>query len=308
MLRHWCELRLPTRVPVGAALLCAVLALGAAARAVAGEHDLLTRGEYLLRAGGCVSCHTDVKGGGRPLAGGRALKTPFGVFYSPNITPDEETGIGAWSDADFARALRHGIRPDGAHYFPAFPYTSYTHMRAADVVALNAYLFSRPPVRSPVPPHELRPPFAWRFLVGAWKLLFFEPGPLQPDPGRSKRWNRGAYLVEALAHCGECHTPRNALGALDREMWLAGTAQGPEGRLAPNITPHRATGIGDWSAADLVRLLSTGRKANFDTVQGAMAEAIDEGLKHLSDEDLAAIADYVLSFTPIRHRVERKRP
>ncbi len=111
-------------MPVGAALLCAVLALGAAAGAVAGEHDLLRRGEYLLRAGGCVSCHTDVKGGGRPLAGGRALKTPFGVFYSPNITPDEETGIGSWSDADFARALRHGIRPDGAHYFPAFPYTS----------------------------------------------------------------------------------------------------------------------------------------------------------------------------------------
>lgn len=277
---------------------------GAANGTAAATPEQLERGRYLLRAGGCVSCHTDVKGGGPEFAGGRALRTPFGVFYPPNITPDRETGIGAWSDADFVRALREGVRPDGAHYFPAFPYTSYTRMREADMLALKAYLFSRRAVARPNREHELRWPFGWRALVGPWKLLFFDPGPYRPDPERSERWNRGAYLVEALAHCGECHTPRNRLGALDREMWLAGTLEGPEGRSAPNITPDPATGIGDWSAADVVYLLRTGLKPGFDNVQGAMAEVIEDGLEHLSDDDLEAIADYLLSLEPVANKIE----
>ncbi len=283
------------------------MALAPLPSALAAGHDALKRGEYLLRAGGCISCHTDVKGGGAPLAGGRALKTPFGTFYPPNITPDVESGIGAWSDADFVRALRRGVRPDGAHYFPAFPYTSYTRMSEADALALKAYLFSLPPLPGVNRPHELRPPFGWRFLVGVWKRLFFEPGAYRPEPERSARWNRGAYLVEALAHCGECHTPRNFLGASDRAMGLAGTRDGPEGRLAPNITPDRETGIGRWSAGDIVQLLKSGRKPDFDNVQGAMAEAIEDGLRYLTDGDLAAIADYLLALEPIPNRVEAKR-
>ncbi len=295
--RAWRALR-------GLAWVC--LAVAVASGAVAAE-DEVARGAYLVRAAGCLSCHTDVKGGGAAFAGGRALKTPFGVFYTPNITPDRESGIGGWSDADFVRALREGVRPDGTHYFPAFPYTSYTGMRESDALALKAYLFSLASVRRENRAHALTPPFGWRFLVGPWKLLFFEPGPLAPDPARSERWNRGAYLVEALGHCGECHTRRNLLGALDREVWMAGTLQGPEGSLAPNVTPDRATGIGDWSAGDIVQLLKTGMKPDLDNVQGAMAEVIDDGLKYLNDDDLAAIAEYVLALEPIHNRVERAR-
>jgi mono/diheme cytochrome c family protein len=287
---------------VATSVACLALAISTASSA---EDELVARGEYLLRAGGCVSCHTDIKGGGRELAGGRALKTPFGTFFSPNITPDRQTGIGRWSKAQFKRALRFGLRPDRSHYFPAFPYTSYTRMSNADIRALRAYLFSRPPVRREDRPHELRFPFGWRFLLGPWKSLYFEPGAWAPDPDRSEQLNRGAYLVEALAHCGECHTPRNALGAIDREMWLAGTVDGPEGELAPNITPDVETGIGDWSAADLVHMLKTGFKPDYDDAQGAMAEAIDHGLKYLSDDDLEAIAAYMRALAPINNRVER---
>ncbi len=278
--------------------------MAASGGATAQEAGAAERGEYVFRAAGGCSCHTDLRRGGAFLAGGRGLKTPFGTFYSPNITPDAETGIGGWSVDDFVRAMTQGVAPDGAHYFPVFPYTAFTGITRDDLTDLKAYLDSVPPVRQPNRAHDAMPPFGWRFTVGPWKWLFFERGPYRPDPNRSASWNRGAYLATALAHCGECHTPRGLLGNLDAELWFAGVKEGPEGQLAPNITPHKTTGIGRWSAADLATLLKTGFRPDFDNVQGLMAEAIDHGFRHLSDDDRAAIAGYVLSLTPIDNRIE----
>ncbi len=267
--------------------------------------DLAARGAYLVRAGECATCHTDEKGGGKPFAGGRALATPFGTFYSPNITPDPATGIGRWSDADFLRALKRGVRPDGADLFPVLPYTSYTRMSDADALSIKAYLFSLAPVQQQNKPHDVKP-FAWRFPIKFWKWLFFTPGDFVPDATASPELNRGAYLVTALAHCGECHTPRNIAGATRPSLALAGTLDGPEGERAPNITPDAATGIGKWSADDLVALLKTGTKPDFDDVQGTMGEAVRDGFKYLNDADLKAIAAYILSRPPIDHLVPRR--
>src|SRR5688572_24400931 len=175
------------------------------------------RGEYLAKAGGCLGCHTEERKDAQPYAGGRALKTPFGTFYGPNITPHAEAGIGRWSQADFTRALREGRRPDGAHYFPAFPYASFTRIGDADLRDLFAYFRSLKPSPQASRPHELGFFFRWRFLLVFWKWLFFSPGPLEPEPGKSAQFNRGRYLVDALGHCGECHTPRNWLGGQKKD-------------------------------------------------------------------------------------------
>jgi mono/diheme cytochrome c family protein len=281
--------------------LAALIAAGGAARA---NDDAVTRGEYLVHAGGCVSCHT-VPGGAK-FAGGRALATPFGTFYSPNITPDRETGIGTWSDADFQRALRQGIRPDGAHYFPVFPYPSFTGITDDDARAIKAYLFSLPPAHAPDRAHDVWFPFSWRFLQVGWRLLFFDHGPFKPDPRASAAYNRGAYLVTALAHCGECHTPRNLLGAVDSDRALSGNPDGPDGEAVPNITPDPKTGIGDWDKNDIATLLKTGATPEGGKVKGAMHEAIEDGLKYLTDEDRQAIATYLLAQKPIENDVERK--
>jgi mono/diheme cytochrome c family protein len=290
------------RQPIVAAL--TLMLLSGAIPAVA-EEDAVSRGEYLVRAGGCFSCHTVA--GEEKLAGGRALATPFGAFYSPNITPDPETGIGRWTDAQFLRALREGVRPDGANYFPVFPYPSFTGITDGDALAIKAYLFSLPPVHRENRPHDVSFPFSWRFLQTGWKLLFFTPGPFQPAPDRNVTYNRGAYLVTALAHCGECHTPRNFLGATRSGQRLAGTPDGPDGQLAPNITPDPDTGIGKWEKDDIVELLRTGTTPEQSKVKGAMRETIDDGLKYLSDSDLEAIADYLFAQPPIVHNVTRKR-
>ena len=282
------------------------VSLGLANQAQAQGAAAVERGAYVFRAASCYSCHTDIKNGGTALAGGRALKTPFGVIYSPNITPDVETGIGGWSLDDFTRALREGVAPDGSHYFPAFPYTAFTGISDADARDLKAYLDSVPAVRQANKPHELGAPFGWRFLLAPWKWLFFDSGRFEPDPARSETWNRGAYLATAMAHCAECHTPRNALGGLETDMWMAGTADGPEGELAPNITPHGGTGIGRWSQADIAELLKSGFKPDFDNIQGVMAEAVDHGFTYLTDDDRAAIAEYILSLPPIENKVESK--
>lgn len=284
-----------------AALFVLVAAAGGAA---AQQSGMVERGEYLFRAAGGCSCHTDLARGGAFLAGGRPLKTPFGTFYTPNITPDRDTGIGGWSAADFARAMRHGIAPDGSHYFPSFPYTAFTNITDADLEAMKAYLDTVPPVRRTNTPHDVAPPFGWRFIVGPWKWLYFERGPYAPDAGRSETWNRGAYLATALGHCGECHTPRTLLGGLDRDMWFAGVKDGPEGELVPNITPHGETGIGRWSAGDIATLLETGLKPDFDDVQGLMEEAVGNGFKYLARDDRMAIAEYVLSLPGIDNRLE----
>ena len=263
----------------------------------AAAQDAVQRGEYLVHAGGCVSCHTVP--GGLPFAGGRALATPFGTFYSPNITPDAETGIGRWTDAQFLRALREGRRPDGASYFPVFPYPSFTNISDADVLAIKAYLFSLTPARQANRAHDVALPFSWRFLQTGWRLLFFREGPYRADPSHDATYNRGAYLVTALAHCGECHTPRNMLGAVKPSLTLAGTPDGPDGQRVPNITPDRATGIGDWGSDDIVTLLKTGRTPEESAVKGAMREAVQDGLRFLTDADLRAIAVYLRSLEPV---------
>ena len=282
------------------------LALVISAAAFAQQATRAVRGEYIFRAGVCAGCQTDSKGGGEFLAGGRPLKTPFGVFYSPNITPDGETGIGGWSDADFTRAMTEGVAPDGSHYFPVFPYAAFTGMSAADLGDLKAYLDTVPPVRRPNRAHNVSPPFGWRFMVGMWKWLFFERGAYRPRGDRSAQWNRGAYLATAMAHCAECHTARNPLGGLVREKLYAGTEQGPEGQRAPNITPHAATGIGRWDADEVAALLKTGLKPDFDDVQGAMGEAVEQGYKFLTDDDRAAIATYLMALEPIDNLVPTK--
>ncbi|HEY2619293.1 MAG TPA: cytochrome c [Acetobacteraceae bacterium] len=280
-----------------------VIAVWLAIVGPAAAQDAVQRGEYLVRAGGCVSCHTVP--GGTPFAGGRALATPFGTFYSPNITPDQDTGIGQWTDAQFLQALRQGRRPDGASYFPVFPYPSFTNISDADALAIKAYLFSLSPVRHANRAHDVAFPFSWRFLQTGWRLLFFRQGPFRADPARDATYNRGAYLVTALAHCGECHTPRNMLGAVKPGLALAGTPDGPDHQAVPNITPDRATGIGDWDSDDIVTLLKTGHTPEHSAVKGAMREAVQDGLRFLTDADQQAIATYLRGQEPVTHTVTR---
>jgi mono/diheme cytochrome c family protein len=273
----------------------------------AAPDESIRRGEYVFRAAGCATCHTDRDNNGPFLAGGRALETSFGTFYSPNITPDPQYGIGRWSEADFVRALRQGVSPNGEYYYPVFPYTAYTRMTRDDMLALKAYLFSVPPVARENRPHEL----AWyvraRPLLWFWKLLYFDPGEYRTDATRSKNWNRGAYLATALAHCGECHTPRNVLGAPDNGLYYAGTREGPEGVVVPNITPDRKTGIGRWRPDELAEYLRSGLTPDGDFAGSLMADVIDDGLRYLDDTDIEAIVDYILSLTPIEHAVERQK-
>jgi mono/diheme cytochrome c family protein len=269
--------------------------------------DSLARGKYLFNAGGCTSCHTDVKGGGPVLGGGRALKTPFGVFYGPNITADPVHGIGTWSDEDFIRALRDGVGPDGEQFFPVFPYTSFTNITDADLKDLKAYIFSLPTAATPDLAHEIKFPFGFRFLVRFWKWLYFKRGPFEPDPDKSAQWNRGAYLVRALGHCGECHTPRGLLGGPRRNMELAGTAEGPEGGAIPNITPDPETGIGKWSAGEIADLLSSGLTPEGDIVGGAMAEVTETVTGKLTPDDIQAIVVYLRALPPIKNRITRKK-
>jgi mono/diheme cytochrome c family protein len=259
----------------------------------------VARGAYLATAAGCADCHTDAKNDGRPYAGGRALTTPFGTFYAPNITPDPDTGIGRWSDAQFLNALREGVSPDGSNYFPVFPYPSFTKITDDDARAIKAYLFAQPAVRQSNRAHDVAFPFSWRLLLNGWKLLFFSSGPLRPAPERGDAYNRGAYLVTALSHCGECHTPRNWFGAMEPSRLLAGTPHGPDGKAVPNITPDSETGIGKWSEDDIVTLLKDGQTPDFDFVGGAMAEIV-KNTTRLTDADRRAIAVYLRTLPAVR--------
>jgi mono/diheme cytochrome c family protein len=287
-------LRLAALAPV-AALLCRAPA-PAPAQA---DQARIDRGAYIFAAADCVSCHTDVKGKGPPLAGGRPLATPFGTFYSPNITPDPETGIGRWTDADFIRALRYGVSPGGDHYFPVFPYPSFTGMTDQDILDLKAYIFSLPPVKQANRDHDIDFPYGWRPSIWFWKQLNFTPGAFAPDPAQSPEWNRGAYLVQALGHCGECHTPRGWLGGLDTSVAYSGTTDGPDGEKVPNITPDPDTGIGSWSPADVVRVLRTGQLPNGDFVGSVMGEVVETSTSKLTDADRQAIAAYLASLPPV---------
>jgi mono/diheme cytochrome c family protein len=288
------------------AVLCTLVVCLVAASTFGQEPTASQRGEYIFRASGSCSCHTDIENKGAFLGGGRPIKTPFGSVYSTNITPDRQTGIGAWSDADFLKAMRQGVGPHGTQYFPVFPYTSFTRMSEQDLLDLKTYLFSVAPVVQQAKPADLMPPFGWRAGMRVWKWLYFRPGPFQPDPSQSPEWNRGAYLATAVGHCEECHTPRNFLGGLQSAMSYAGTADGLDGQLAPNITPDKATGIGAWSIADIVWFLQTGFKPDGDDAQGLMSEIINNGYKHLTEADLRAIAVYLQSLKPIPNKVQAK--
>lgn len=253
------------------------------------------RGAYLVRAAGCQACHWDKANGGQPFTGGLALKSPFGTFYSPNITPDEETGIGKWSDEDFVRALTEGEGVHGEQLYPAFPYTSYAAMRVEDVLAIKAYLFTLSPVSAPAKEHEATFPVSWRPVVKGWKFLSFAGArPLANDPSRDVSWNRGRYLV-AVGHCGECHTPRNSWGAPATGAALQGNPQGIDGWKVPALVGATAEDFSRWSVEETAEYLKSGVEPSFDSVQGPMADVIEEGTTHLSDEDRLAIALYLKS-------------
>jgi mono/diheme cytochrome c family protein len=249
------------------------------------------RGAYLAKAGGCVECHTETRDGATPYAGGRALKTPFGTFYGPNITPDPDAGIGRWREADFVRALRHGERPDGASYYPAFPYPSFTKINDADLRDLWAYLRTLPPSKEASRPHQLGLLYRARWTLSLWKRLFFVPGPFIPDPQQSGAVNRGAYLVQALGHCGECHTPRNFLGGPKRGRFLAG-GKVEDGKAAPNLTPTR---LKQWNDAELADVLSSGLLPDGDVLGETMAEVVRNTTSQLTKEDLQALIAYLRS-------------
>ena len=271
-----------------------VLALLLAASGALAQGDA-KRGEYLAKAGGCIGCHTEDKEGAVPFAGGRALKTPFGTFYGPNITPDKKAGIGSWTEADFVRAIRHGERPDGSNYFPAFPYPSFTKIVDSDLADLWAYLRALPPSAQPSKEHDLWFFFGWRWLVTFWKWFFFTPGPFVNIPGLSEAANRGAYLVQALGHCGECHTPRNFLGGPKSSRFLAG-GKGPDGKYVPNLTP---TELKKQSDKELKEVLTTGLTPDGDVLAESMGEVVTNTISKLTPADLDALIAYLRTLPPL---------
>jgi mono/diheme cytochrome c family protein len=253
--------------------------------------DAAAKGAYIAHMADCEPCHTAT--GGVPFAGGRAFVLPFGTIYSPNLTPDPETGIGKWTDTDFLNAVHRGIAPDGSRLYPAFPYTSYTLLTDEDVLAIKAYLFSLKPVQQPNQPNTFAFPYNQRWLMTIWGVLFNPNHRFRPVEEQSAEWNRGAYLVEAAGHCGECHTPRNLMQALDQRRKFAGGVA--EGWNAYNISADKTSGIGDWSADELTAYLSTGHAKGHGTASGPMREAVDRSLSTLTKSDVGAIVTYLRS-------------
>lgn len=260
------------------------------ATAINATPELLARGAYLARAGNCAACHTTR--GGTPYAGGRGIDTPFGTVYSSNLTPDVRTGIGSWSAAEFWRALHNGRSKDGRLLYPAFPYPSYTTVTRPDSDALYAYLQSLPATSQPATPHALRWPFNQQAALAVWRALYFSPSSFQPEPAQSAEWNRGAYLVRGLGHCGACHTARNALGGTDERLDLAGGLMPVQNWYAPSLTSAQEASVHDWPLQDAVRLLQTG-VAPQGSVRGPMAEVVQQSTQYLSPQDLTAMATYL---------------
>ena len=272
-----------------AGLLGLSLAVAVPARAQGTTYSTIERGRYLVNAGDCASCHTAE--GGKPYAGGLAVPTPFGTIYSTNITPDPATGIGKWSEQDFYKAMHDGIRRDGKHLYPAFPYPWFTKVSRADVHAIKAFLDTVTPVRQQNKPTELPWPLSVREVMAGWNKLYFHEGAFKPDPKKSEQWNRGAYLVEGLGHCGACHTDTNLLGAPKTADKLKGGDFG-EHWYAPGLTSNLRDGLGGWSAAEIVEYLKTGANAK-SAAGGPMAEVVKNSTQYLSDVDLNAIAVYL---------------
>ncbi len=255
------------------------------------DADAVKRGEYLAKAADCMVCHT--ARGGQQYAGGYAFALPFGTIYSTNITPDKETGIGNYTDQDFLAAMHRGVRRDGARMYPAMPFASYTYMTDDDALAIKAYLFSLAPVHAPARANTLKFPFNQRWAIGAWSAVFNADKRFQPDTSKSPEWNRGAYLSEALAHCGECHTPRNVAFALDNRKKFAGEVTG--GWRAYNISEDKGSGIGAWSDDDIAAYIGHGHANDHGSASGPMGEAVAESLSRLAPEDIKAIVAYVRS-------------
>jgi mono/diheme cytochrome c family protein len=286
--------------------LAAGMAHGAAAADIApatpANADQITRGAYLAKAADCIACHTIDPA--KPFAGGYPLATPFGTIYGPNITADKETGIGNWSDEDFIRALHNGIDDKGRHLYPAFPYASFTKLSREDVLAIKAYLFSLPPIQQKNLKNDLPFPLNQRWILSGWKLFNFKPGEWQDDAGKSPEWNRGAYLVEGLAHCQECHTPRNLTMGVDLKRSFGGAQLG--GWTAFNITPDPVSGIGGWKDEEVAQYMKTGLVPGKASAAGGMAEAIEHSLQYLSDADLKAIVAYMRSVPVISDAADKK--
>ena len=252
--------------------------------------QVINKGEYLARAGDCVACHTAP--GGKEFAGGRAMPTPFGALYVPNITPDDETGIGQWTADEFYRMMHTGVSRDGTLLYPAMPFASYTKVTRADSDAIYAYLMSVSPVKQKNRPHELRFPFNQRDLLIGWRTLYFQQGEYVPDPTQSAQWNRGAYLVQGLGHCSMCHTAINVLGGSSESKAFEGGMIPNQNWYAPSLTSNREAGLGNWEIKDITDLLQVG-VSHRGTVYGPMAEVVYNSLQYLTDEDVTAMAVYL---------------
>jgi len=260
----------------------------------------IANGERMFWAGGCASCHAAPDADGDEalkLGGGRALETAFGTFRTPNISPDPQDGIGSWSVGDFVTAMKLGVAPDGTHLYPAFPYASYQRMRVEDIIDLKAFLDTLPLIAQRNAANDLKFPYSIRRGVGLWQLLHIDGATFTPNPQASDKVNRGNYLVNGPAHCGECHTPRAFDGSMIASRAFAGAPAMEGGGSVPNITPH-ADGIGDWSEADIVTYLTTGFTPDFDSAGGAMADVV-KGMSRLPEEDVAAIAAYLKTIAPL---------
>jgi len=280
---------------------------------------MLERGAYLVRIGACMGCHTAV--GGPVLAGGGEVRTPFGVFHAPNLTPDEATGLGRWSRDDFRRAMRHGIAPGGRLLYPAFPYEQYTFMRLEDVDAIYHYLRSLPAVEQPAPSHALRFPYGSPAALALWRGLYFQPAAAGEAESAAAShapsapaWEQGRYLVQAVTHCAACHSPRNGLGALGGGQRLEGGLMPHEGWTAPSLLDSREAGVQHWPVSDVVRLLQTGSTEAGATAAGPMADAVFWSTQYLADSDARAVALYLQSLpdaaqaVPLRHVAEAASP
>lgn len=265
------------------------LALSLSSRSIVAQPSQVQRGEYLARAGDCVSCHTSR--GGQALAGGGRLNTPFGYMLTPNITPDAATGIGLWSADDFYRALHTGVNRAGQDMYPTMPYDFYTRVTREDSDAIYAYLRTLKPVTSLVEVNHLHFPFDQRWTMGGWRELYFTEGALSPNPNGSPAWNRGAYLVEGLGHCSACHSPRNLLGAIEKSKEFAGAVI--DGWFALDLSQDISSGLGSWSIDNISTYLKTGALKGKTTAIGPMAEVVHNSLQYLSDSDLRAIAEYL---------------
>jgi mono/diheme cytochrome c family protein len=282
------------RVILGIALLCTAfsngfgLGLGFGQAQADPSEETIAHGKALAIAGDCASCHTADPA--KPFAGGKRIDTPLGAIFSPNLTPDRETGLGAWSDEDFVRAFRHGLAPDGSRYYPAFPYPYFTKLTRQDLLAIRAYLAALPPSRSTHPSPQLRWPLNYRVVMRLWDYLFFQPGIFEPDQQKSAEWNRGGYLVRGVAHCGACHSPKNVFIADKRGSAFGGASV--DGWFAPRLDNAARSGLKSWSVDDIAEYLASGRNGK-SHADGPMAQVVINSTSKMSDADIRAIAVYL---------------